>query len=325
MIKRYHSFLHISSLIVWYTDIVQTAQIIVIIFGVNMKRIFRYNVVFLLALALLLSACGLVPATEPKVDHTPASSPTAATIGQVEEDETSRAGDPSEFAQLEAESEFIVYFLDVGQADATFIYSDGYTMLIDGGGASSSNANRQLIAMNELSEPPAKIFVDKQSGKDFNRPRYKAMLDVLNPGDLVYLMSIDRLGRNYEEIQKQWRILTKEIEVDIAVIDMPLLDTRNGKDLMGTFIADLILQLLSFLAHIEHDTIRKRQTEGIAAARKRGIHMGRPVKRPPENFLELAKEWVYGKITKTELMQRTGFSESTLYRRLREDGIVKKK
>jgi len=133
------------------------------------------------------------------------------------------------------------------------------------------------------------------------------------------------LGRNYEEIQNQWRVLTKERGVDIAVIDMPLLDTRNGKDLLGTFLADIVLQVLSFVAQHERETIRKRQAEGIAAARARGIHMGRPAKRLPENFMELAKLWGRGKLRTVDFMTLTGMTETTLYRRLREHKIVRKK
>jgi DNA invertase Pin-like site-specific DNA recombinase len=134
----------------------------------------------------------------------------------------------------------------------------------------------------------------------------------------VYIKSIDRLGRNYEEIQAQWRVLTKDKGVDIAVIDMPLLDTRNGKDLMGTFIADLVLQILSFVAHTERDSIRKRQAEGIAAARAKGVRFGRPVKKPPENFRELVKAGERGKLTIEQILERTGLQESTFYRRLWE-------
>ena len=129
--------------------------------------------------------------------------------------------------------------------------------------AADQNEDRQLDAMGTLSIPPTHIFTDKQSGKDFNRPQYLALTKKLKPGDLLYIKSIDRLGRNYEEIQNQWRILTKERDVDIAVIDMPLLDTRNGKDLMGTFLADIVLQILSFVAQNERETIHKRQAEGI--------------------------------------------------------------
>ena len=162
--------------------------------------------------------------------------------------------------------------------------------------STDQNEDRQILAMNNLNIPTAQIFMDKQSGKDFERPAYKALIKKLRPGDLLYVLSIDRLGRNYEEIQNQWRILTKEKGVDIVVIDMPLLDTRNGKDLMGTFIADLVLQILSFVAQSERESIRKRQTEGIAAARARGVRFGRPIKRPPENLGGLAEQWERGEL-----------------------------
>jgi len=172
--------------------------------------------------------------------------------------------------------------------------------------------------MNELKIPIERIFLDKISGKNFERPAYKTLLDRLVPGDLLYIKSIDRLGRNYDEIQNQWRILTKERGVDIAVIDMPLLDTRLNKDLMGTFIADLVLQILSFVSHSERDAIKTRQKEGIAAARARGVQFGRPVKKPPENFGTLIKQWERGKIPIAELLTQTGLKEATFYRRLRE-------
>jgi DNA invertase Pin-like site-specific DNA recombinase len=179
--------------------------------------------------------------------------------------------------------------------------------------------------MNKLNIPLERIFTDKQSGKDFNRPAYKSLMDELRSGDLLYIKSIDRLGRNYEEIQSQWRILTKERRVDIAVIDMPLLDTRNGRDLVGTFLADIVLQILSFVAQNERENIRQRQAEGIKAARARGIHLGRPIKKPPDNFNELMNLWVYRKLTTKELIQQTGLKETTLYRRLREHQAIKEK
>ena len=145
------------------------------------------------------------------------------------------------------------------------------------------------------------------------------------PGDVIYIHSIDRLERNYEEIQNQWRILTKERGVDIAVVDMPLLDTRVNKDLMGTFIADLVLQILSFVAHSERENIRKRQAEGIAAARTRGVRFGRPIKKPPENFAELVKQWERGKLPFLELLEQTGLKEATFYNRLREYRAAKGK
>ena len=152
------------------------------------------------------------------------------------------------------------------------------------------NEDRQLIALKEQGVLESHIFIDKQSGKDFNRPKYNELLKSLRRGDLLYLMSIDRLGRNYIEIQNQWRILTKEMGVDICVIDMSILDTRQGKDLMGTFVADLVLQVLSFVAQSERENIRKRQEQGILAAKARGVHMGRPVKTVPENFGKLVKD-----------------------------------
>jgi len=172
--------------------------------------------------------------------------------------------------------------------------------------------------MQELKIPTKHIFKDKLSGKDFNRPKYTQLVQKLNAGDLLYITSIDRLGRNYEEIQNQWRLLTKEKGVDIAVIDMPLLDTRLHKDLMGTFIADLVLQVLSFVAHSERDNIRKRQAEGIKAAKARGVRFGRPVKKPPENFNEVVRKWENGKLPTKEALKLTKLTESTFYRRYRE-------
>ena len=167
--------------------------------------------------------------------------------------------------------------------------------------------------------------MDKQSGKDFNRSAYQALVKKMKQGDLLYIKSIDRLGRNYDEIQNQWRILTKERGVDIAVIDMPLLDTRNGKDLMGTFLADIVLQILSFVAQNERETIRKRQAEGIAAAKIRGVRFGRPIIKPPVNFGGLVKQWERGKLPIAEVLARTGLKEATFYRRLREWRLTKSK
>ena len=191
--------------------------------------------------------------------------------------------------------------------------------------SADQNEDRQMLSMSELQISAKNIFADKQSGKDFERPAYRALLKKVEPGDLIYIHSIDRLGRNYDEIQKQWRVITKERSVDIAVLDMPLLDTRLNKDLMGTFIADLVLQILSFVAHSERDNIKKRQAEGIAAAQARGVHMGRPVKRPPENFGVLAKRWERGELKTSDFMKITGLTETTLYRRLREHKAVRKK
>ena len=180
------------------------------------------------------------------------------------------------------------------------------------------NEARQMLAMNELKIAPSHVFVDKASGKDFERPAFQELLEKLVTGDLVWVLSIDRLGRDYDEIQRFWRILTKERGVDIAVIDMPLLDTRLNKDLMGAFIADLVLQILSFVAHSERDNIRKRQAEGIAAAKARGVQFGRPIKKPPGNFDSLVKRWQSGKLSIGGVLAQTGLKEATFYRRLRE-------
>ena len=184
--------------------------------------------------------------------------------------------------------------------------------------STDQNEERQLIVMNERRVLPGNVYIDKQSGKDFVRPQYKKMLKRLKAGDLLYILSIDRLGRNYKEIQNQWRILTKEIGVDICVIDMPLLDTRNGKDLMGTFIADIVLQILSFVAQSERENIKKRQSEGIAAAKKRGVRFGRPEKPIPEGFAETVKLWEKKEIDIKAVLEMCGLKEATFYRRLRE-------
>jgi len=159
---------------------------------------------------------------------------------------------------------------------------------------------------------------DGYTGGNFNHPAYQSLVTKFEPGDLLYIQSIDRLGRNYEEIQTQWRVLTKEKGVDIAVLDMPLLNTRLNKDLMGTFIADLVLQILSFVAQSERDAIRKRQAEGIASARARGVRFGRPTKKPPANFGELVALWERGSISYEEVLARTGLKHTTFYSRLRE-------
>ena len=149
------------------------------------------------------------------------------------------------------------------------------------------NEDRQMIAMGEIQVPEKNIFIDKQSGKDFDRPMYHKLLKKLRPDDVLYIKSIDRLGRNYEEILEQWRILTKEKRIDVVVLDMPLLDTRKGKDLLGTLIADLVLTLLSYVSENERCNIRSRQKEGIEAAKIRGVHFGRPRKPVPYYFDEL--------------------------------------
>ena len=181
-----------------------------------------------------------------------------------------------------------------------------------------------MIALRKADVPEKNIFLDKQSGKDFERPNYKKMVRKLKAGDLLYILSIDRLGRNYEEIQKQWRILTKEIGVDICVLDMPLLDTRNGKDLMGNFIADLVLQILSFVAQSERENIRKRQAEGIAAAKAKGVKFGRPEKEVPDDFGKIVRSWEQKKLPFEEVLMKCGMSEATFYRRLREYRLLQR-
>ena len=181
------------------------------------------------------------------------------------------------------------------------------------------NEERQLIEMQKLGIPPKHIYIDKQSGKDFNRPNYTKLVKHLQKGDLLYILSIDRLGRNYIEIQEQWRYLTREKEIDISVIDMPLLDTRNGKDLMGTFLADIVLQILSFVAQNEREAIRKRQEQGIAAAKARGVKFGRPaIELPDEVFAEIVRRWEKGELKLSEAAVTCGMSPTTYYRRLRE-------
>ena len=173
--------------------------------------------------------------------------------------------------------------------------------------------DRQLIAMKKLGVPENKIYVDKESGRDFDRPMYREMVRELNKNDLVYIKSIDRLGRNYKEIVEQWQFLTRVVQADIVVIDMPLLDTRRGKDLLGTFLSDIVLQVLSFVAENERDNIRSRQREGIEAAKERGVRFGRPVLPVPEDFEEIVKTWKSGEITTAEAARQCGFSRSTLY------------
>ena len=167
------------------------------------------------------------------------------------------------------------------------------------------------MAMRELTIPEKHLFVEKQSGKDFERPQYKKMVRRLKAEDLLYIKSIDRLGRNYGEILEQWRILTKEKGVDIVVLDMPLLDTRRGKDLMGTFIADLVLQILSFVAQNERENIRRRQAQGIAAAKARGVRFGRPPKPLPEGFHRAYQRWKAGKISGTAAAKECGMPLAT--------------
>jgi len=180
--------------------------------------------------------------------------------------------------------------------------------------STDQNEDRQLLALRERAVPPGNIFLDKQSGKDFKRPQYRRLIKKLKPGDLLYILSIDRLGRNYHEIQEQWRVLTKDMGVDICVLDMPLLDTRQGKDLMGTFIADLVLQILSFVAENERVNIRTRQAEGIAAAKARGVQFGRPRTVLPNNFPEVSRAWLNGEIPLQRAAECCSMPRSTFYK-----------
>ena len=179
--------------------------------------------------------------------------------------------------------------------------------------SADQNEDRQLVALRGKGIPDSRLYMDKQSGKDFDRPKYKRLVRKLRQGDLLYILSIDRLGRNYQEIQEQWRILTKEKGVDICVLDMPLLDTRQGKDLMGTFIADLVLQILSFVAQSERENIRRRQAEGIAAAKAKGVRFGRPPYPLPGNFCEVHKAWRDKKMTLRQAAEACGMPMGTFY------------
>ena len=185
------------------------------------------------------------------------------------------------------------------------------------------NETRQWDAMKAQDISAANIYIDRQSGKDFARPQYKKLVRRLRAGDLLYILSIDRLGRNYEEVQQQWRVITKDIGADVCVLDMPLLDTRRDKDLMGTFIADLVLQILSFVAQSERENIRERQAQGIAAARVRGVKFGRPGISAPEDFESIVRRWERKELSLEQVRKMTGFTESTFYRRLREFRLVK--
>lgn len=173
------------------------------------------------------------------------------------------------------------------------------------------NEQRQMIAMKEYGVEEARIYTDKQSGKDFARKNYKRLLRRLMSGDTLVIKSIDRLGRNYEEILEQWRCITKEKQAAIVVLDMPLLDTRQTRDLTGTLIADLVLQLLSYVAQTERESIRQRQAEGIAAAKARGVRFGRAPKPLPENFRTVCRRWESGEITGTAAARECGMPLST--------------
>ncbi|MCL2530736.1 MAG: recombinase family protein [Oscillospiraceae bacterium] len=189
----------------------------------------------------------------------------------------------------------------------------GYVRVSD----ASQNESRQLISMQEQGVPSKHIYMDKQSGKDFERKAYQALLKRLQPGDCVFLHSLDRLGRDYVAILEQWRIITKEKGADIMVLDMPLLDTREKeRDLTGRLIADIVLQLLSYCAQKERESIRQRQAEGIAAAKLRGVRFGRPSAKLPANFGELVHQWECGALPFEEILAQCKMSRSTFYKHL---------
>lgn len=179
------------------------------------------------------------------------------------------------------------------------------------------NEGRQRMAFKRQAIPPNCIYMDKLSGKDFNRPQYQKMVSHLQPGDQLCIVSIDRLGRNYEEIQQQWSFLTKEKQIDILVLDMPLLNTRRDKDLLGTFIADIVLQILSFVAQSERENIHKRQAEGIAVAKQNGVRFGPKPQPLPKNFSETFLLWKQGNISMTEAAKRTGMARSTFRKKVK--------
>lgn len=184
------------------------------------------------------------------------------------------------------------------------------------------NEDRQIIALREMGVPMKNIYIDKMTGKNFERPQYQKMLKKLDENTVLYIKSIDRLGRNYQDLSDQWRIITKEKKADLVVIDMPILDTRREKNLLGTFISDLILTLLSYCSANEYNMIHQRQAEGIAAAKARGVKMGRPEKPLPDNFDGIYDEWKSGKITAVDAAKKCGMPVSTFkYRakRYKED------
>lgn len=193
------------------------------------------------------------------------------------------------------------------------------------------NIGRQIAALEKIPVPPCNIYIDKQSGKDFDRPNYKKMMDRLQAGDVVFVKSIDRLGRNYDEIIEQWRVLTKTKDVDIVVIDFPLLDTRNQVNgLTGKFIADIVLQILSYVAQIERENIRQRQAEGIAVARAKGVSFGRPAREIPKEFPKVFELWKSGRISMRKAAKMMGANHTTVSKWIRlymsegEEDIEKK-
>ena len=187
------------------------------------------------------------------------------------------------------------------------------------------NEDRQLIALQEAGVMNKNIFIDKKSGKNFERREYKNLISKIEKEDVIYIKSIDRLGRNYEEIQEQWKLITKIKEADIVVLDMPLLDTRRDKDLMGTFISDIVLALLSYVAENERVNIKQRQAEGIKAAKIRGVKFGRPVKQVPDDFKDIVTKIDRGQINIDDALKLLTMSRATFYRRKREFLLLKNK
>jgi DNA invertase Pin-like site-specific DNA recombinase len=187
--------------------------------------------------------------------------------------------------------------------------------------SSDQNEDRQVMALRELGIPIKNIYVDKMSGKNFERPQYKRLLRKLNGNSVLYIKSIDRLGRNYSDLGEQWRMITKEKGADVVVLDMPLLDTRVEKNLLGTVISDLMLALLSYVAEIEYQNIHQRQAEGIAAAKARGVKMGRPKKELPDNFMDVCEKFHAGKLTIKEAAKECNMPKTTFYEKAR--GIIK--
>lgn len=183
--------------------------------------------------------------------------------------------------------------------------------------SADQNEARQRLVLDRSGVPPGNVYLDRQSGRDFDRPQYRRLVQRLQKNDLLYVPSIDRLGRNYQEIQEQWRVLTRDIGADICVLDMPLLDTRQGKDLMGAFIADLVLQILSFVAQSERESIRRRQAEGIAAAKARSVRFGRPAIKTPDDFGQIVRLWEQKQLSFQEATRLCGMSQATFYRRVR--------
>ena len=211
---------------------------------------------------------------------------------------------------------FDLFFFEVHRFSVAIFIGKGVRQMVYGYirvSSTDQNEDRQRTALCEKEVLPQNQYMDKQSGKDFNRPQYRTLVRRLKSGDLLYILSIDRLGRDYAEIQEQWRVLTREKGADICVIDMPLLDTRNGKDLMGTFIADLVLQILSFVAQNERENIHKRQAESIAAAKARGVRFGRPPRPLPDNFYKMHHAWRSKKITLQQAAEACGMPAGTFY------------